>query len=1594
MQQFDDCEDPGTAPFIVNFTVASITLDSGIIPNLGNEVIINGPIVLDGDGQNRFILDLAASADVTVNLATFQNNGNSAINVRDSSSLTVNGCVFDDNQASNGGAVNAGGSGVVRINGSSFTRNEAIANGGAINKGVGAELFVSATNFGGPLVGNSADRGGAIYIAGVANLEGVVLTGVSFLGNESTGTDTGDGGGALYIQGADSSAFISIFGGAFGSSVPSTGNTAARRGGAIYNNAVAGLVNTDPTDILSAGIVGVEFIGNTAEGPAGADGLGGAIYNQGSMDIYHATFEGNSSASSGGGAIGDNQMVSGRELVISNSTFTGNDAATDGGAISMFNGAGEATLRNVTLSGNTATGSGREIFADGDVDLGNVILANASAGANCAGGGTYSDSNGNLLFDVGSTASCGLTAGPDPLLDSLTLNPGPIPVRTMALMAGSPALGAGDSGLCSSLPVFMLDARGVPRPSVCDSGAFEGGDTARIVINEVDYDQGATDDHEFIELFNAGSEPIDLDNFVVELIDGSSGGATAYATIDTLTGSLAAGDFYVLCGQTGAGIPPTHCDLDLPTDTDLLQDGDPDAIGLRLSGLLVDSLSYGGDSGAPYTETAGAGDDDPNEAFFGLSREPDGVDTDDNSVDFLGRCATPSRPNVTASSNCMMVMLEPGELQFTLMAYSNPESGMATISVERVNGADGPVTVQYATSDGTATSPADYTAASGMLMWADGDTADKTFDVAIAADLLDELDETVDLTLSSPTGGAVLGSPSTAVLTISDDDSPPQISIGDVAQVEGNAATSAFSFAVTLDNPSGLQVTVDFATADGSATLADTDYQMASGTLTFMPSETMMMVDVQVEGDTAVEADENFFVDLSVPSNATILDSQGEGTILDDDSTPDFSVDDPSVVEGDAGTTTLTFTVSLSQMVAAPTSVDVTTADGTAVQPADYVAIATTTVVFPANSVSQPVVVTVNSDLLDEDDETLFLDLTNPQGGTGIADSQGVGTIQDNDSEPLIDIDDVSLVEGNVGTTSFDFTVSLSAVSGKTVTVDYMTSDGAATVGDNDYQAASGTLTFMPGDMGQVVSVSVNGDPVSEPNEDFFVNLSNGMNGMIGDGQGVGTIQDDDSGPVFSIDDVTVAEGDAGGVNATFTVTLMPAAAGPTSIDVMTSDGTATAVSDYGTVNTTLNFATGVTSQPLVVVVNGDTTDEVDETYFVDLTNPIGGATISDAQGLGTITDDDPLPSASIQDVSQVEGNAGTSTFDFAVTLSEASGKTITVDYATADGSATTANLDYVSAMGTLTFLAGDVVGNVSVSVNGDVVIEPSETFLVNLSMPVEVTLADSQAVGTIVDDDGMPQAFIDDITLAEGDAGATDAVFSVSLSMAALVVVSLDFATADGTAVDGSDYQGSSGTADFPAGVTSVQIVVPVLGDTVDEFDETFFVDLTNPVGIGIADNQGQGTITDDDPLPDLEVPPFSQAEGDAGMVTFDIPVVLSPPCGKTVMVDWTTVDGTATAAGADYLPAGGTLTFAPGEVQRLASVAVLGDVDPEGTETFSIELSNPVEAQVVVGTDQVSILGDDGAAVIEIPTLSGWSLLLLMASLALFGADRLRRP
>jgi predicted extracellular nuclease len=182
------------------------------------------------------------------------------------------------------------------------------------------------------------------------------------------------------------------------------------------------------------------------------------------------------------------------------------------------------------------------------------------------------------------------------------------------------------------LPVLIAAAAALALPA----GAPAASTT--LVINEVDYDQPSTDAAEFLELKNVSAAAIDVGPFTVELVNGTGGGAAVYQTIDLPDVSLAAGDHYVVCANAAT---TANCDLDI---VDSIQNGAPDAIGLRLGSTLVDALSYEGDSGAPYTEGSGAGlvDDGVPE---GLSRCPDGSDTDRNNADFLLRAITPGAGN-------------------------------------------------------------------------------------------------------------------------------------------------------------------------------------------------------------------------------------------------------------------------------------------------------------------------------------------------------------------------------------------------------------------------------------------------------------------------------------------------------------------------------------------------------------------------------------------------------------------------------------------------------------------------------------------------------------------------------------------------------------------------------------------------------------------------------------------------------------------------------------------------------------------------------------------------------------------------------------
>jgi hypothetical protein len=417
------------------------------------------------------------------------------------------------------------------------------------------------------------------------------------------------------------------------------------------------------------------------------------------------------------------------------------------------------------------------------------------------------------------------------------------------------------------------------------------------------------------------------------------------------------------------------------------------------------------------------------------------------------------------------------------------------------------------------------------------------------------------------------------------------------------------------------------------------------------------------------------------------------------------------------------------------------------------------------------------------------------------------------------------------------------------VTLSYATADGTATaggsgIGSNDYQAASGTLTFAPGQTSQSVTVLVNGDVVAEPNETFFLNLSAPTNATLADAQGQGTIVNDDTAQL-AVSDTSVTEGNSGTTTAAFTVKLTTPSAATVTVDYATADGTATAGSDYAAAGGTLTFAPGEISQAVNVTVNGDTLNEADETFFLNLSNP-AGASILDSQGVGTIVNDDPLPALSVNDVSVTEGNSGTTPATFTVTLSAPSGRPVTVQYATADGTAAAGGTgagsnDYQAASGTLTFNPGETAKTVPVLVNGDTLREPDETFFLNLSGPGNATLADGQGLGTIVNDDlGKLTVSVAPHTFAE-NAGANAATGTVTRSNVS------DLSQPLAVALTSSDTTAATvpGSVIIPAGQASVTFPVNAVDDTL--FDGTQTATIT-ALAAGFTDGSDTVQVTDNE--------------------------------------------------------------------------------------------------------------------------------------------------
>jgi hypothetical protein len=879
----------------------------------------------------------------------------------------------------------------------------------------------------------------------------------------------------------------------------------------------------------------------------------------------------------------------------------------------------------------------------------------------------------------------------------------------------------------------------------------------------------------------------------------------------------------------------------------------------------------------------------------------------------------------------------------------------ATFTVSLVGATTLPVSVQFATMDGTALAGREYTATSGTLTFSPGQTS-LPINVPILKDaVFGPASETFTLNLSNPTNATILTA--TGRATIINTTLPPQVTIDNFSQVKPMSGLVNATTMIHLLAASELPATVFYHTADISA-VAGVDYVATTGSVTFAPGETSKSISIPIIGSTVPEGDRTFAVDLDMATGATIAVNQAIGTIHNVNPPVGLSIDNTTVTQGMSNTTAV-FTVHLAGPSGLPVSVDFTTSNQTATAGHDYLP-TQGTLTFAPGETSKTISVTVLGENVAEDPETFAMLLSNPVNTT-IAQPQAIATITNVVPAPNLSVSDAQVVKPHTGTVNAVFTVTLSQPSAQIVTVGYATSDITA-IANADYLPTSGMLTFAPGDTVKTVIVPVFGNMTPGPNKTFALNLQASTNAIISRAQGIGTIVDLDVTPSISINNVTVTAGLVGKVDALFTVTLSQASSLPISVNFATADGDALAGVDYVAASGKLTFAPRDTTKTIDVQVLNVTMPGPTK-HFTVMLSGASNATLTSAVGTATILNSLANPTVTIGNVTVTASQSGTLTARFTVQLSGPSGLPITVNFATADNTALQGR-DYLPTSGTLTFAPGVTLQTIPVTILAAPSFQATRSFFVNISSPSNATLDinDAQGIGTILNTVQEPSVTIGNATVTAPTFGTVLALFTVKLSAPSGDVASVDFSTADGSAMAGVDYTPTSGTVTFQPGETVKTIAVTVLANThfIGSAGKVFLVTLSNPVGITLANAQGVGTILSGAAPPSLAINDVTVAEGDLVTVNAVFTVTLSSPSQVPATVNYATADITA-VAGRDYIPASGTLTFAPGQTSQTISIAIPDDLRNEGNETFAVKLSSPTNASIVRATGIGLILDND---------------------------------
>ncbi|HEV7401270.1 MAG TPA: Calx-beta domain-containing protein, partial [Chthoniobacteraceae bacterium] len=818
------------------------------------------------------------------------------------------------------------------------------------------------------------------------------------------------------------------------------------------------------------------------------------------------------------------------------------------------------------------------------------------------------------------------------------------------------------------------------------------------------------------------------------------------------------------------------------------------------------------------------------------------------------------------------------------------------------------ITVDYATANGTAIGGADatsgdYISKTGTLTFdktTTNVTDPQTVSVAINPDNVSESSETFTLKLSNVHGSATIGD-DTAVGTIAD--SNITLTVNPISVSEGNQGTSTAVFTIVAAKaiPAGYDLVVDYTTKDGTALSVvgpNQDYQsLVPGQLTFLSGTTFKTLSVPIIGDTVIEGNETFQLQLSnahlVPAGSAAgttgttvgfagadVDGNihGTGTILNDDGhaiSASITADVATQAEGAAGTKA-NFTVHLSQAYASPITVNYTVAK---TDPVTGI-VANTTASFDIPAFTQNAALPidyVNDDAVGHD-QTVTVTLTSLVSTDKtatlvplVSGKTAKTTVLEDDF--YVQILDKSVAEGAAGTNVLlKFPVQLVDVSGNlinhtldhAVSVSFSTIDGTGATGATstgsaaDFLARTATVTIAAGLKEATADVTIRGDVNVGADETFTVQLGTPTGGKllttpIDHSKAVGTIQNDDGATAPTVTLVPLAPGveaETGvpGSPATFQVLLSAPSEQPVTFqyatNVLTStNGNEATQEDFTqipanpAVPATGTIASGQTSATLSVPIVADTHNEGAEFFGFTVSN-IAGASNDPASTLtaqGTIAPSNQ-PTISVANVSVLEGQSGTSTLTFNIQLSSDSDKDVSFMVETlAAGGTATPGVDYVAVDKHLVTIAAHTLSSQqTVTINGDTTTgEGNESFIFRISEPVNAKPAIVDAVGTILNDDAT-FTIAPTATVHEQDGTATISIIRTGDLTGAAEVA---FSTVAGTAVSTGafpDFVGGPGTVKFADGQASADIKITLIDNNRHEANETFSVQL-NSVSNGI---------------------------------------------------------------------------------------------------------------------------------------------------------------